>query len=166
MSPLKNKLTNKEWVVANCPDVPADFAAAVGGHPVVAETLWKRGVRTPDAARAFMDWREYTPAAPEELPDMDRAVSRLQRAIEGGEQICVWGDFDVDGQTSTALLVSALGALGAQVTSYIPKRLEEGHGVHLTSLARVIDDGAQVILTCDTGIDEHEAVDYANSHRA
>ncbi len=82
-------------------------------------------------------------------------------AITKGEQICVWGDFDVDGQTATALLVSALEDLGADVGYYVPVREDEGHGVNLRGLERVIDGGARVILTCDTGVTAHEAVAYA-----
>ena len=77
--------------------------------------------------------------------------------------VCVWGDFDVDGQTSTALLVQTLQALGANVTYYIPIRGKEGHGIHIESLKPIIDNGAKLIITCDTGITAHEAVEYANS---
>lgn len=110
-----------------------------------------------------MYWHHYTPTPASELPDMDKAVARVQQALARGQRICVWGDFDVDGQTATALLVSALRVLGGNIMSYIPNRLREGHGVHIPSLAQQIDNGAALILTCDTGIDEHDAVDYANS---
>ena len=77
--------------------------------------------------------------------------------------ICVWGDFDVDGQTSTTLLVQTLQAIGANVSYYIPIRGKESHGVHVESLKPIIDNGAKLIVTCDTGITAHEAIDYANS---
>lgn len=153
----------KQWLPPEKIDTPASFVREIGGHPLVAQTLYRRGIKTAQAARAFMDWQQYTPTPPDELPDMDKAVERLQTAISTGERICVWGDFDVDGQTATALLMSALRDMGANVVSYIPKRLTEGHGVHIPSLKRQIDGGARLILTCDTGIDAHEAVDYANS---
>ena len=88
--------------------MPDALREAVGGHPLVAETLARRGIVTAAAARAFLDPAAYTPASPFDLPDMDRAVERIRRAIRQRETIAVWGDFDVDGQTSTALLVSAL----------------------------------------------------------
>jgi len=87
----------------------------------------------------------------------------VRAALQRGERICVWGDFDVDGQTSTALLVQTLRTLQADVSYYIPVRGKESHGVHIDSLKPLIDNGAQVLLTCDTGITAHEAVDYANS---
>ena len=110
-----------------------------------------------------MNWHHYRPTSGLELPDMDKAVERVQKAMAERELICVWGDFDVDGQTATALLVSALRDLGANVVSYIPQRLTEGHGMHVPSLKAQIDGGARLILTCDTGIDEHEAIDYART---
>ena len=75
----------------------------------------------------------------------------------------VWGDFDVDGQTSTALLVQTLQALNAHVVYYVPVRGKESHGIHIESLKPIIDNGATLLLTCDTGITAHEAIDYANS---
>ncbi len=92
---------------------------------------------------------------------MDQAVSLIRAALQRNEKICVWGDFDVDGQTSTALLVQALRCLGAQVSFYIPVRARESHGVHIRSLQPIIDSGVKLLVTCDTGITAHEAVDYA-----
>jgi single-stranded-DNA-specific exonuclease len=89
---------------------------------------------------------------------MDRAVERLKAAIRQRQPILVWGDFDVDGQTSTALLVQALRDLGAVVRYHIPNRFDEGHGVHVPTLARLLDDA--LLLTCDTGIAAFEAADY------
>ena len=155
----------RPWLEPQPVTVPAALAAAVGGHPLVAETLARRGFTDPAAARAFLDPGRYTPAPASALPDMARAVTRLGRAIRAGEPICVWGDFDVDGQTATALLVSALRDLGARVSYHVPVRETEGHGINLAALKQVIADGARVILTCDTGIASHEAVAYARAQR-
>lgn len=134
---------------------------AVGGHPVVAQRLVQRGLTTPALARRFLDPAHYSPASPDELPDMDKGFSRVQRAIRDRETILVWGDFDVDGQTSTALLVSALRDLGAQVTYHVPNRFTEGHGIHVPTLKTLLDGGVDLVLTCDTGIAAHAAVDHA-----
>ncbi len=83
--------------------------------------------------------------------------------MRSNDSICVWGDFDVDGQTSTTLLVQTLQAIGANVTYYIPIRGKESHGVHIESLKPIIDNGAKLIITCDTGITAYDAIDYANS---
>ncbi|MGQ9490303.1 MAG: single-stranded-DNA-specific exonuclease RecJ [Anaerolineae bacterium] len=146
-------------------DVPDALRAAVGGHPLVAETLVRRGITEPSAAAGFLDPTHYRPTSPTELPGMSRALARLTRAICAGEPICVWGDFDVDGQTATALLVSALRDLGGRISYHIPLRETEGHGVGLAALRQVIAAGARLILTCDTGVTAHAAVAYARSQR-
>lgn len=149
------------WLEPPSLEVPEALRREVGGHPLVAQVLAQRGVLDERAARAFLDPSAYAPAEALDLPGMLATVERLERAIEGGERICVWGDFDVDGQTATALLVSALSRLGANVSYHIPVRAQESHGVNLPVLARLIDAGAQVLLTCDTGIAAHEAAGYA-----
>ncbi len=154
------------WQEPSSVSVPADLAAAVGGHPLIAETLVRRGFTTPDSARAFLDPAAYTPAPPEALPGLARAVERLEAAIHQGEQICVWGDFDVDGQTATALLVQTLTDLGGQATYHIPVRAAESHGVSLPALQKVLAAGARLILTCDTGIAAAEAVTYSQAQGA
>ncbi len=141
--------------------VPDSLSSAVGGHPIVARILAQRGMGDLRSARAFLDPSQYTPASPFDLPGMDRAVERIHQALDRDERIAVWGDFDVDGQTATTLLVSTLRALGAEVIFHIPVRAAEGHGVNLPWLQRLIDQGAGLILTCDTGITAHEAVDHA-----
>ncbi|MCK5428851.1 MAG: single-stranded-DNA-specific exonuclease RecJ, partial [Anaerolineales bacterium] len=151
----------KTWLEPSQLDVPQALKDAVGGHPLVGETLARRGIQDPQAARSFLDPDYYTPAPPSELPGMSAAVERLERAIAGGESLWVWGDFDVDGQTSTTLLVSALGELGANVNYHIPVRASESHGVNIPVLGQILDQGAQLVLTCDTGIAAHEAVAYA-----
>ena len=141
---------------------PPEGLVRAAGHPLVAEILARRGLHAPAAVRAFLNPQDYAPAPPDALPDLGAAAARLQAAIQAQEQILVWGDFDVDGQTSTALLVSALGALGARVRAYVPHRLYEGHGIRLTSLAEQLQlSGVDLLLTCDTGVAEHAAVTYA-----
>lgn len=153
----------RPWVEPAPIAAPPALAAAVGGHPIVAEALVRRGITDPERAAAFLNPNLYTPSSPLNLPGMGRAVTRLGRAIRARQPVCVWGDFDVDGQTSTALLVSVLRDLGAQVTHHVPLREIEGHGVNLPVLEQVIDRGARVILTCDTGIAALDAVAYART---
>ncbi|QPC84004.1 single-stranded-DNA-specific exonuclease RecJ [Phototrophicus methaneseepsis] len=151
----------KKWLDPQPVSVPDDLMAEVGGHLIVAETLARRGIIQPQAARRFLDPTHYSPTSSDALPDMDKAVDRIARAIRQRETILIWGDFDVDGQTSTALLVAALRDLGATVRYHIPNRFSEGHGIHLPTLKTLLDGGVDVVLTCDTGIAAHEAIDYA-----
>ena len=95
---------------------------------------------------------------------MDQVAERLERAIERDEEVWVWGDFDVDGQTATTILVSTLRDLGASVHYHIPNRRREGHGMNVTLLKEIVAAGADVILTCDTGVTAHEPIAYAQRH--
>ncbi len=153
----------KNWLEPQEIHVPEALSAAVGGHPLVAQTLARRGITSPDTARAFLEAERYAPTPPTELPGMPEAVDRLVDAIRQHEPICVWGDFDVDGQTATTVLVSTLRALGAEVSFHIPVRASESHGVNLPVLSTILEGGAKVILTCDTGITANEAVDFGRA---
>ncbi len=158
------------WLDPQPVDVTPVLRAAVGGHPLVAETLARRGIHTPEAARAFLDPNAYTPALPTELPDLAIATERLHQAIARHERIAIWGDFDADGQTATALLLETLRALGTacaessrkDVIYHVPGR-REGHGLHQPGLERLIAEDVRLILTCDTGVTAHAAVAHANS---
>lgn len=154
----------KRWQNAPPVVVPPALAGAVGGHPLIAETLVRRGYTDPAAALAFLHPTHYSPPPAADLPDFDRAITVLTDALRTGQTIAVWGDFDVDGQTSTAVLVEGLRALGGQVIYHIPLR-EDGHGIHLPGLDALIDRGASVLLTCDTGIAAHEAIAHAARRR-
>jgi len=140
--------------------VNADSLSSLNLPPLVAQTLLRRGINSPEEVEAFLHPDKIPPVP---FPNIELAVERILSAIHNKEMICVWGDFDVDGQTSTAVLVQTLQALGANVIYYIPVRGKESHGVHVDSLKPIIDNGATLIVTCDTGITAHEAVDYANS---
>ena len=154
--------TERPWQEPEIIRVPEDFRSRVGGHPLVAETLFRRGIRSPQAALAFLDPTQYHPCSPYELPDLRSAVGLISEAVRKGTEICVWGDFDVDGQTSTTLLVEALHSLGAIVRYYIPDREVESHGFHPASLQPLLEQGVGLVITCDTGVTGHEAVDVVH----
>ncbi|MGE5775841.1 MAG: single-stranded-DNA-specific exonuclease RecJ [Chloroflexota bacterium] len=147
------------WIDPSPVDIPASFAD-LNLPPLIAQTLIRRGIDSPETARAFLH-PDVIPPTP--FPNIEPAVERIQHAIRDRELICVWGDFDVDGQTSTTVLVQTLRTLGGNVIYYIPIRGKESHGVHIESLQPIIDSGAKLIVTCDTGITAYEAIDYANS---
>lgn len=153
----------REWRVLPKTDPPDEIRQLVGGHPLVAERIVRSGIIDPSDARAFLDPRAYRVTSPTELPDLEIAASRLRRAIRDREPILIWGDFDVDGQTATALLYTALEHLGANVRYHVPLRDGEGHGMNLTRLRNWIDSGIRLIVTCDTGISSHDAVALAGS---
>jgi len=169
----------KEWIEPKDVRVPQELQTAIGGHPLVAKTLARREFTELEAARAFLDPDCYRPAPPTDLPNMAEAADRLEKAIQQGETICVWGDFDVDGQTATTILVSTLKDLvvrqgspqavrqgsprGAAVRYHIPVRRTESHGLNLPVLKRLIAEGVHLLLTCDTGVTDHEVIAYAQA---
>ncbi|CAN5808690.1 single-stranded-DNA-specific exonuclease RecJ [soil metagenome] len=140
--------------------------AAVGGHPLIAQLLAQRGFDTAAKARAFLDPTQYAPARPTALFGVAEAAQLICEAISVRQNILVWGDFDVDGQTSTSLLVAALQKLVGveRVRFHVPNRFSEGHGMLPDKLAEILADPTfqpQLILTCDTGIAEAAGVAYA-----
>lgn len=151
----------RAWLDPPETPLPPDLAAAIGGHPLVAQTLLRRGLTNLEQMCTFLDPRNAAPTPAHELPDLPVAVERLVTAIQRDERICVWGDFDVDGQTATTVLVSTLRELGAQVSYHIPVRERESHGIRLPVLKQVLDEGERLILTCDTGVSALEEVAYA-----
>ncbi len=120
-------------------------------HPLLVQVLNNRGIATPEDAQAFL-----TPDAligsPFQLQGMGLTVDRLRRAIRAGEPIAVYGDFDVDGVTATALLVQTLQALGAKVKPYIPHRIDEGYGLNLEALRQLQAQGVRIVITVDCGV--------------
>jgi len=150
------------WIDPSPIEFPASLEA-LNLPPLITKTLVRRGISTLEEARTFLDPDSRSLASPYDLPGMEAAAQRILLAIRNQDKICVWGDFDVDGQTSTALLVQTLQSLGADVTYHIPIRAVSSHGVHIPQLTEIIDRGAKLILTCDTGITAHKAVAYAKS---
>ena len=153
----------REWVDPQPAEVNPAFQEAIGGHPLVAQILVRRGLHDLARARAFLDPNAYTPSPPESFAEMDKACTRIDHAIAAGEPICIWGDFDVDGQTATTLLVQALRGLNGQVSYHIPVRARESHGVNREHLEAIIDSGVRLVITCDTGITASDALAYAKS---
>lgn len=152
------------WIDPNDVVVPENIKRTIDGHHLVAETLVRRGINSPDQIRAFLYPEHYSPSPADEMPGINAAAMRIIQAIDSQETILVWGDFDVDGQTSTTLLVDALRELDAKVTYHIPIRATEGHGILVEVLEQILAENSAIklLLTCDTGISAHEAVSFAN----
>ena len=126
--------------------------------PVVAQLLVARGVYTAGAAAEFLDTKLVGLRDPAELPGVPQAVTIIRHAIDAGDPIVVYGDYDCDGMTGTAILVNGLRLLGAEVSYHVPNRLEDGYGLNETALRRLADRGKKLIITVDCGI---TSVDHA-----
>ena len=118
----------KQWNICTPQAEDCRHMIEAGIPPLPAAVLCSRGLNTPEKARGFLDDREELLHDPFLLKDMDRAVARITQALEQNETIAVYGDYDVDGITSTCLLTDFLRRQGATVISYIPDRMGEGYG--------------------------------------
>ncbi len=159
-------MSSQPWLLLPQVEPSPELAAAVGGHPLVAQLLAQREIDTPEKAIPFLDSAAYTPAPPTVLVGLDRAARLVFDAIREGKNILVWGDFDVDGQTSATLLVAALQELTApqHIRFHVPNRFTEGHGIRPWKLREILSEPAfqpHLLLTCDTGIAEAEGIGIA-----
>ncbi len=140
----------KRWQIA--PRVASSIIARFPNlHPLIVQVLYNRGITAPEQAEAFLA-PDALIGNPFQMRGVNEAVERVRRAIRAGEAIAVYGDFDADGVTATALLVQVLRSLGARAKPYIPHRIDEGYGLNLDALQQLKDDGARVVITVDCGV--------------
>ncbi|MBF0125376.1 MAG: DHH family phosphoesterase, partial [Magnetococcales bacterium] len=156
-------VTEKVWQL-RVPD-PAlrqsELIQQMGLHPALVPVLAYRKLNSPQAVLDFLQPRLSHLEDPAILLDMDRAVDRIIVALEQHQPITIFGDYDVDGATSSALLVRYFRALGVDVRVYIPDRLTEGYGPNAAAMRRLASDGIRVVITVDCGIASFEALDVA-----
>jgi single-stranded-DNA-specific exonuclease len=129
--------------------------------PVVAQLLLNRDLKNQDAARRFLDAPLAGLHPPMSLPGVPEAVERLHQAVEARKKVCVYGDYDADGVTGTAILFGLLQQLGAPAEFYVPHRLEEGYGLNNEALRQLAASGVQVVVTVDCGIASLDEADEA-----
>ena len=151
----------QEWRTAACDPAARRSMERAGVPPLAALTLCARGLDTPEKARSFLDAGRGQLLEPRLMKDMDAAAARVRRALEQGEQIAVYGDYDVDGITATCLLTDFLRSEGGEVVPYIPDRMEEGYGLNREAVAALHAQGVGLIITVDCGITAVEEAAYA-----
>lgn len=155
-------LSRKKWVVSECnKDIAATIAENCGVEPFAALLLCSRGMTDEFEVESFLYDTDLSD--PFALPDMEKAVERIKLALENGEKISVFGDYDADGVTSTALLYSYLSSHGANVDYYIPDRDGEGYGMNLGAIDALKERGTTLIITVDNGISSIDEVAYSKS---
>lgn len=148
----------QNWKVRHLDKENAARIAEQTGVPLfLAMMLEARGFRTPEAVKAMLQNDEALPD-PFLLPDMDKAAARLRRAIDSFERIAIYGDYDADGVTATALLFSYLQTCGANAMYYIPDREKEGYGMNLAAVEQLAENGVKLIITVDNGIASHQEI--------
>lgn len=145
------------------PPAPASFVEQLGLHPLLAHLLYQRGLHEPSIARAFLA-ADYSAGLhdPFAMRGMAAAAGRIAEAIERGELIAVYGDFDVDGITAVALLTQAIKAMGGRIRPYIPHRAREGYGLNNLAINQLLADGVTLLITVDCGISNYAEVAEAN----
>lgn len=151
---------NKRWNIEPVITQQASAALAVV-PPILRQVLFNRGIGAEDEARAFVAAKTSADTNPFQMIGMKAAVDRINFALEHHEPIAVYGDYDVDGVTATALLVEALRALGADVRGYIPNRFDEGYGLNKDALDTLQTDGVKLAITVDCGIRSFEEALHA-----
>ncbi|MGI8733282.1 MAG: single-stranded-DNA-specific exonuclease RecJ [Pyrinomonadaceae bacterium] len=155
---------NKRWIL-RAPDTgrAASLARVLNVSPVVAALLLARGCDNEASARAFLQPTHNQLHDPYLMLGMKQAVSRLQKAIEEGEKILIYGDYDVDGTTGTAVLLRALKLLGASAGFHVPHRFTEGYGIQQPALEKAVADGYTLAISVDCGIRAHEPLHWARA---
>lgn len=139
------------------------FSAELGISPVLAQILLNRGITDKEESRRYLDARLEDCYDSFLLKGMQKAVARIKKAIAKSEQIVVYGDYDVDGLTSCALLYEVLSKLGGNVSCYIPHRLEEGYGLNKKACQFIKEKGAKLLITVDCGISSFAEIKYFNA---
>ena len=153
----------KRWNIAAAEEKNVSALRGAGYPYLLSLVLAGRGVSSPEEAAVFLDHDRSLTLSPMLMKDMDKAVERIQRAIAGGETIAVFGDYDVDGITSTVLLMDYLKSCGVKCLRYIPRRIEDGYGLSCEAIKGLRDQGASLMITVDCGITGNDEVAYANA---
>lgn len=164
---MKNipKLKAKIWQVkASDPVLSQIFAHKLKISPITAQLLINRGIYTVEQGLAFLGSELERLHNPYLMIDLKKAVERILKAARSGERILLYGDYDVDGITSTALLARVLQRIGTDVHYYLPHRLTEGYGLHLAPLQRAREEGTSLVVTLDCGINALEEALWAEKN--
>jgi single-stranded-DNA-specific exonuclease len=152
----------KRWIISS-PLTPQAEEGLVRFPPILKQILFNRGLANYEDARAFMRAMPNFDTNPFQITGMEATVERILYAVHHNEPIVVYGDYDVDGVTATALLADALNGLGANVRSYIPNRFDEGYGLNKDALDTLKSDGAKLVITVDCGIRSPDEADHARA---
>ena len=151
----------KRWNIAEPHPRADELAARLKTSPLLAQVLLNRGLSEADDCRTSCAPASRTCTIRSRSPTSRKAAERIAKAIRDGEKIVIYGDYDVDGITATAILWHAIRSSAAQVDFYIPHRIEEGYGLNAEAIAQICDEGAKLIVTVDCGITAIEQAEVA-----
>ena len=152
------------WTGGDYDEAAARSLRGAGYPALLAALLSARGVSSPEEAALLLDRERELSHSPYLMKDMDKAAARIRRALADGERMAVFGDYDVDGITSTVLLVDYLRSRGADCLKYIPRRVEDGYGLGKEALRALMDQGVTLVITVDCGITGVEEARWAREN--
>jgi len=154
----------KRWLIKEQnPALSKKFSSSFNISPLVSQLLINRGLESIDQADFFINATLKDLYSPFLMKDMDRAVQRIITAVEKKEKICIYGDYDVDGITATAVVLLFLREVNASVFYFLPNRLQEGYGLDTEALQKITREGATLLITVDCGISDSEPIQYART---
>ncbi len=156
-------MNTRKWLIKESDrELCSALEGATGLKPLTVRLLVNRGIDTPEKIKTFLEKYDIPLYDPFLMKDMDKAVARIRTAIEKKERVCIYGDYDVDGVTSTVMLYSYLKSKGLECDYFIPERLSEGYGLSLPVIEKM-KGHVDLIITVDTGVTALEEADYAAS---
>ena len=160
-------IRDRNWILNNTNDNEAvdTLSKELKISPILSSMLVKRQIRTFNQAKDFFRPNYESLHDPFLMKDMGRATNRLNKAIQDKESIMVFGDYDVDGTSSVALMTIYLESLGLKILKYIPDRIKEGYGVSMKAIDLAISKKLKLIIALDCGIKAHNQVDYAKKNK-
>ncbi|MBM4330312.1 MAG: single-stranded-DNA-specific exonuclease RecJ [Deltaproteobacteria bacterium] len=156
-----NNRVKKRWEVCSFDGFDDSSLKELGISPLTAQILSNRGISNLDQAKRFLSPALSDLPDPFTMKNIDQAVARIEKAVRHQEKITIFGDYDVDGATATAVLLLFLKSLGASVDFYIPHRLQEGYGLNIEAVKKIQAEGAKLLITADCGISNPEEVRWA-----
>ena len=152
----------KRWKISEInKQIAGNLAEECNIEPFLALIAYSRGYTDPFLMDEFLS-RDVPDFDPYVFPDMEVAAKRVNDAVQNGEKILIYGDYDCDGVTSTALLYLFLKSMNADVSYYIPSRSNEGYGMNSGAIENLFKQGINLIITVDNGISSIDEIDYAN----
>ena len=157
-------MKNNWKVYRSNPRLGETISKELGITPYFAQVLINRGITKKEEAQDFLFGNLSACHDPFLMKDMDKAVYRIKQAVTNREKILIYGDYDVDGVTSTALLAIVLDRMGGEYETFIPNRLVEGYGMNIRAVAKAREDNVKLIITVDCGINSVKEVDIANKY--
>ncbi|MEN8904949.1 MAG: single-stranded-DNA-specific exonuclease RecJ [Clostridiales bacterium] len=138
-----------------------ELVEAAYNNPIIAKIFYNRGYKSPDKIREMLSENLYSSSDPKEFKDMKKTVERIVNAISKNEKIAIYGDYDVDGVTSTVLLMSCLNRFTDNVIYHVPDRFLEGYGMNINVINKFKEKSVDLIITCDCGISNIEEIQIA-----